>query len=133
MDSRSIVSQSETGRFMLANARAAAIRSSRVGPQYSRSQADRTSSPRLVCRSFAIFFSRRCSAGGNSTIVFLVSAIYTYIYYFLIPAAAICAISNNLGGFSDTAASASRNIVLQKGHAAPTTCAPVATSSFARV
>src|SRR5712691_10756749 len=47
-------------------------------------------------------------------------------------AAAICAISSSLGGASDTAASASRNIVLQNGQAAPTTLAPVATSSFAR-
>ena len=48
-------------------------------------------------------------------------------------AAAICAISINFGAVGDRFASASRNIVLQNGHAAPTTSAPVSISSLARV
>src|SRR5262249_59418105 len=48
-------------------------------------------------------------------------------------AAAICAISMSFGGVLDKPANASRNIVLQNGHAAPTTAAPVAASSSARV
>src|SRR5690349_22965328 len=41
-------------------------------------------------------------------------------------AAAICAMSRSSGPFDDPAASASRNIVLQNGQAAPMTSAPVA-------
>src|SRR5687767_9795820 len=47
-------------------------------------------------------------------------------------AAAICAMSSSAGGVGDRLASASRNIVLQKGQAAPTTEAPVLTSCSAR-
>src|ERR1700682_6029329 len=49
-----------------------------------------------------------------------------------IASAAICAMSISLGGVFETPASASRNMVLQKGQAAPTTVAPVATNSSAR-
>ena len=48
-------------------------------------------------------------------------------------AAAICAMSISFGAVGDRFASASRNIVLQNGHAAPTTSAPVSISSLARV
>src|SRR5213594_2330508 len=54
------------------------------------------------------------------------------VHPYLIAAAAICAMSNSFGGVAETCASASRNIVWQNGHAAPTTSAPVATSSSAR-
>src|ERR1700691_4236697 len=47
-------------------------------------------------------------------------------------AATIWAISSNLGGCFVTLPSASRNMLWQKGHAVPTTCAPVATNSSAR-
>src|ERR1700685_4479615 len=43
-------------------------------------------------------------------------------------AAAIWAMSSSFGGCSETMPSASRNMVWQKGHAVPITCAPVATS-----
>ena len=45
-------------------------------------------------------------------------------------AAAICAISSNMGGVGETAVSASRNIVLQNGQAVPTMSAPVADNFF---
>ena len=48
-------------------------------------------------------------------------------------AAAICAMSISFGAVGDRFASASRNIVLQNGHEAPTTSAPVSISSLARV
>src|SRR5215467_10399023 len=41
--------------------------------------------------------------------------------------------SSSFGGFGETAVSASRNMVLQKGHAAATISAPVAASSRARL
>src|ERR1700687_1155446 len=50
-----------------------------------------------------------------------------------IAAAAICAMSSSFGGVFEIPESASRNMVLQNGQAAPMTVAPVATSSSARV
>ena len=49
------------------------------------------------------------------------------------PRATSCAMSTSCGGASPVAARASRNMVLQKGHAVAMVVAPVATSSAARL
>src|SRR5262249_43573230 len=67
------------------------------------------------CATFVEEMSRSCDYGFGSD------------------AATISATSSNLGGFSEIEGRASRNIVLQNGHAAATISAPVDANSRARL